>query len=360
MIRCAEAVLDGHPDKFCDIIADRIVGEAQAFEIDACVQVELGVWSDQIWLSGGITTNNRFELDIRELIIETGLEIGLNINNHIDVTQYKIADHICRNQNDPVEFANYYTDQCIAIGWAGFNHKTRYLPPEQYLVHRIREVLSKVVKSDSGHQLSGEGPDGKILVRLRENWGGEEFNLEHILITLQHQSDTPLHTLKEHIRELLYETCQIIKSNDDRWITDMEDITITINPNGEFVAGGSDSDNGQTGRKLVMDYYGPRVPIGGGALSGKSIAYIDRSAAYAARELAIKAVQQGESECQVQLNYAPGIDEPLDVYISSGNRNLLENFDFFKSAINERYHILSLGKLGSGTHFYDDTLLWNQ
>ena len=42
-----------------------------------------------------------------------------------------------------------------------------------------------------------------------------------------------------------------------------------LNPNGPLLNGGSDGDNGQTGRKLVMDYYGPRVPIGGGALYGK-------------------------------------------------------------------------------------------
>jgi S-adenosylmethionine synthetase len=31
------------------------------------------------------------------------------------------------------------------------------------------------------------------------------------------------------------------------------------------------SDNGQTGRKLVMDFDGPRIPVGGGALSGKQL-----------------------------------------------------------------------------------------
>ena len=38
-----------------------------------------------------------------------------------------------------------------------------------------------------------------------------------------------------------------------------EDIELLINPNGPLLNGGSDGDNGQTGRKLVMDYYGPRV-----------------------------------------------------------------------------------------------------
>ena len=34
-----------------------------------------------------------------------------------------------------------------------------------------------------------------------------------------------------------------------------------------------------------MDFYGPRVPIGGGALSGKHLIHIDRIGAYAAREV---------------------------------------------------------------------------
>ena len=64
-----------------------------------------------------------------------------------------------------------------------------------------------------------------------------------------------------------------------------------VNPNGPLVEAGSDGDNGQTGRKLVMDFYGPRVPIGGGALSGKHLTHIDRIGAYAAREAAVRAVR---------------------------------------------------------------------
>jgi S-adenosylmethionine synthetase len=62
-----------------------------------------------------------------------------------------------------------------------------------------------------------------------------------------------------------------------------------------------------------MDYYGPRVPIGGGALSGKDLSHIDRAAAYAAREAALTAVVTGALTCKVVLSYAPNLDEPLDV-----------------------------------------------
>ena len=92
---------------------------------------------------------------------------------------------------------------------------------------------------------------------------------------------------------------------DRRWRSDWRDVAVMVNPNGPLVEAGSDGDNGQTGRKLVMDFYGPRVPIGGGALSGKHLTRIDRIGAYAAREAAVRAVRSGANECLVRLAYAP-------------------------------------------------------
>ena len=86
-----------------------------------------------------------------------------------------------------------------------------------------------------------------------------------------------------------------------------------LNPNGPLLNGGSDGDNGQTGRKLVMDYYGPRVPLGGGALYGKDPTHVDRVGARLAREMALQEVRAGADECLVRLTYAPGVDEPIDV-----------------------------------------------
>ncbi len=90
-----------------------------------------------------------------------------------------------------------------------------------------------------------------------------------------------------------------------------------LNPNGPLLNGGSDGDNGQTGRKLVMDYYGPRIPIGGGALYGKDPSHIDRVGARQAREMALREVRNGAGECMVRLTYAPGVPEPIDVTTES-------------------------------------------
>jgi hypothetical protein len=42
-----------------------------------------------------------------------------------------------------------------------------------------------------------------------------------------------------------------------------------INYTGDWDIGGFDADTGLSGRKIVIDNYGPTVPVGGGSFSGK-------------------------------------------------------------------------------------------
>jgi len=51
MIRTSEAVLRGHPDKFCDQIADRILYHAYERDPEAYGQIEVAAWSDQVFLT---------------------------------------------------------------------------------------------------------------------------------------------------------------------------------------------------------------------------------------------------------------------------------------------------------------------
>lgn len=83
-----------------------------------------------------------------------------------------------------------------------------------------------------------------------------------------------------------------------------------------FVRGGPMNDNGQTGRKLVCDYYGPRVPLGGGALSGKDPWRLDRAGAFRARQIALAIVDTGfVSDALVTFAWAPGEQRPSHVQI---------------------------------------------
>ena len=80
-----------------------------------------------------------------------------------------------------------------------------------------------------------------------------------------------------------------------------------MNGAGAFEVGGPEGDNGLSGKKLVMDAYGPRVPIGGGAWSGKDFFKADRAGGMHARRLAKFVVRLGlASEARVTLGWFPG------------------------------------------------------
>jgi S-adenosylmethionine synthetase len=92
----------------------------------------------------------------------------------------------------------------------------------------------------------------------------------------------------------------------------IDGVNIHCNPAGDWTQGGFDADAGVTGRKLVVDNYGPRVPIGGGAFSGKDSSKVDRSAAYMARNIAVDLLKENNAEeVFVYLAYAIGYDKPV-------------------------------------------------
>merc|ERR1711869_193727 len=91
-----------------------------------------------------------------------------------------------------------------------------------------------------------------------------------------------------------------------------------INPSGKFIIGGPQGDAGLTGRKIIIDTYGGWGAHGGGAFSGKDPTKVDRSAAYACRQMAKSLVDAGLCKrCLVQLSYAIGVAHPLSVNIDT-------------------------------------------
>jgi len=356
MIRFAEAVLQGHPDKLSDMIADRMIEAAYQFDDEAYGQVEVSVWSDHIFLSGATVARKPFDIDVRDLVVQVGKQIGYTKDNYIDVEKYSIDDRVCKIIDDPRQWTHSVNDQAICIGWAGYDLKTHFLPPEQFLAHTFRQALIDALTQGD---LKGEGPDGKLLVHIKEHASG--FELEHVLCTLQQKPSTHILDLTRHVARVLHDAYLRLQGVDARWTRSWKDIEVLINPNGPLINGGSDGDNGQTGRKLVMDYYGPRVPIGGGALSGKDFSHIDRAGAYAARSAAVKAVCSGAKSCQVTLTYAPNCDVPLDVcYDMEGRGEQLAVNEFQHSAIKRLTQgFYDAGNLGSGCHFFAPELPWN-
>ena len=308
MIRLSEFVLPGHPDKFCDAVADAVIALCYRADPEAYGQVEVAVWSDQVWLSGGICTRRPLARSLRQIVVDTGLAIGYVPGNHIDATRYQVGSTVCQRVEDPRPWSQQCNDQAIVIGWAGYDAKTGYLPPEHFLARAFGQALARACR---GGVLAGQGPDGKLLVRMREE--GRRWTLEHVLVTLQSRAGADFLVVCGGIAATLQESYLRLQAADGRWVAPWDEVELLLNPNGPLVCAGSDGDNGQTGRKLVMDYYGPRVPIGGGALAGKHLTHIDRLGAIMARRAALETVRSGAQSCTIRLAYAPNCDQPLEL-----------------------------------------------
>jgi S-adenosylmethionine synthetase len=101
-----------------------------------------------------------------------------------------------------------------------------------------------------------------------------------IVISTQHSEDISTEALRKALVEKI---CKVVipkKYLDSETIYHMQ-------PSGRFIIGGPQGDAGVTGRKIIVDTYGGWGAHGGGAFSGKDWSKVDRSAAYAARWVAV-------------------------------------------------------------------------
>jgi S-adenosylmethionine synthetase len=142
MIRVSEMVLPGHPDKFCDQVADAVIAACVAVDADAYGQVEVSTWSDHVWLSGGICTRRPLPQTLESLVVEAGLAAGYGADNWIDPRRYRVTSTVCQQVGDPTRWSARVNDQSIVLGWAGYDPRTHYLPPEHFLAHVLREALT--------------------------------------------------------------------------------------------------------------------------------------------------------------------------------------------------------------------------
>jgi S-adenosylmethionine synthetase len=125
-----------------------------------------------------------------------------------------------------------------------------------------------------------------------------------------------------------------------------------INPAGEWEMGGFDADSGLSGRKIVIDNYGPEIGIGGGSFSGKDFTKVDRSAAYMARRIAVDLLQKhGARKVRAKLAYAIGKIAPVMAVASiDGKNEQITGYDLSPRGI---YEFLQLGKVK-----FSETATW--
>jgi len=329
----------GHPDKVADQISDAILDHCLTADPKSRVACETMVTTDLCVVSGEITTTadlSRVVVDgiIRKTIKEIGYtdpRIGFaadtcQINIHLHAQSGNIA------QGVDVGGAG---DQGMMFGFA-CKETTSLMPLPIYLSHRLIENHAKLRENG---ELKFLRPDAKSQVTVEYEGDGTPNRIHTVVLSTQHDESVMttkdgvewfsddarqqildkliVPTLKAERPDLLKGKFQIIAPGSPAKDYG-EAILCHINPTGCFLVGGPHGDCGLTGRKIIVDTYGGRGRHGGGAFSGKDPTKVDRSAAYMARYVAKNIVAAGLAlECEVQLSYAIGYPDPLNVWVNT-------------------------------------------
>ncbi len=304
-LRTAEFVLPGHPDKLSDAIADAIVQRAMQLERRALVGVEVALHRDAVFIDGRVACKGAQDIDFPALVQQVYRSAGYDGTFAPAPEAVRVSTDLCLGPlwKGEAEFREVADDQSIVTGHACSLPGTGMLPVEHALVRHLAIRLSELRRQRSN---PGLGPDAKLIVVLLESGCGSRWTLERVSVSQQHAADWNPVKGRRLIDGRLREAARAFAARVPGLVIP-DSFPLQLNDAGDFVEGGPHGDNGLSGKKLVCDFYGPRVPIGGGAMSGKDLWKADRAGPLIARDLAIAGVQRlGLPECTVTLVICPG------------------------------------------------------
>ena len=318
----AENILPGHPDRVCDAIAETIVAYACSEDSEALVGVEVALHRSLVVVTGRVAGTVsvlaldewpvRLDQEILEQIVADAFTTAgytgrwthpVNVMSDLDVGGLSPEERAIRGFSD---------DQTIATGYADPDGP-RMLPVEAYAARCTKDALA-ATRAAHPHLL---GPDGKVLVTF-EDTGGRPA-LTAVNVAIQHAAGVEYGTLHDLVLPGVLDALDEISvwadpALDGDWFR--------LNGIGDFTCGGPMGDNGLSGKKLVVDFYGPRVPIGGGAICGKDVHKPDRVGALRARQVARLLAAATGQQTHVELGWLPGLEAPdrLSARLGDGRR----------------------------------------
>ena len=287
MIRTAECVSPMHPDKMCDRISDTLLDIHLIHDPNSRVAIETCGGNGLVYVTGEVTseykiTDEEIESVVKDITTDDSLKVITNINTQSP----EIAQGVDTGGAG---------DQGIMIGYA-CNENDEYLPEEYFLSRELNKHIFSKFPNDGKTQVTMNGNSLRVVVSFCK-----APTKELIKLTMEYFQDFPQYSIEE----------------------------LHCNPAGDWNIGGFTADAGLTGRKLAVDNYGPRVPLGGGAFSGKDSTKVDRSAAYMARRIAVDILEDRTAqEVIVQLAYAIGYNEPLQASaVVDGHHEFIKGYD---------------------------------
>ena len=332
----SESVSEGHPDKVADQISDALVDQFLAYDENAHCAIESFVTTGQVVIMGEVRSN--VYIDLQTIARKTINQIGYTKSEYqfdgnscgVLTAIHEQSDDIDRGVSREKEEDQGAGDQGMMFGYAT-NETENYMPVTLDLAQLIMRVLADIRKE--GKQMTYLRPDSKSQVTVEYSEEGIPQRIDTIVVSTQHDEfDTDdermLDKIKDDVLNILMPRVKAEIHSEKVLALFGDDIKYFVNPTGKFVIGGPHGDTGLTGRKIIVDTYGGKGAHGGGAFSGKDPSKVDRSAAYAARHIAKNMVAAGVAdEMLVQVSYAIGVAEPVNIYVNTYGRSRVQMSD---------------------------------
>lgn len=332
----SESVSEGHPDKVSDQISDALVDQFLAYDDEAHCAIETFVTTGQVVIMGEVRSNSY--IDLQTIARNTIKSIGYTKSEYqfdgdscgVLTAIHEQSEDINRGVSREEADEQGAGDQGMMFGYAT-NETENYMPLSLDLAHLLMSTLAEIRKE--GKEMTYLRPDSKSQVTVEYADDGQPQRIDTIVVSTQHDDfgpddDQMLARIKADVLNVLMPRVKAQIKSPKVLALFNDDIKYFVNPTGKFVIGGPHGDTGLTGRKIIVDTYGGKGAHGGGAFSGKDPSKVDRSAAYAARHIAKNMVAAGVAdEMLVQVSYAIGVAEPVNIYVNTYGRSKVQLTD---------------------------------
>ena len=309
----SESVTKGHPDKVADQISDAILDALLLSDPYSRSAVETTVEEGRCHIMGEVTT--KADVDFESVARRTIRDIGYTspLLGFSDQSEISVSIH-AQSPDIAMGVDNLGAgDQGMMFGYA--TDETEELMPLSLMLSR--SLSDRLTDLREKGECLWMRPDGKSQITLLYE-DGRIKAIDTVVVSVHHREDIELQDLRREVMEkvILPVLPSSLLSSDTRYF---------INPTGRFVLGGPAADTGLTGRKIIVDTYGGHAHHGGGAFSGKDSTKVDRSASYAARNIASTIVSaHAAKKAEVQLAYAIGVKEPVSIHVDTFGTSSLD------------------------------------
>lgn len=283
MLKTAEAVSLGHPDKIADYISSYILD--RLIEQDPLVKyaVEVMIKNNTVILGGEVQGHlcpDDLSAYVRAALREIGYDeryARLWGKNAVDINRIRVIDLIGQQSdeiNQGVTRQGGWGDQGVFVGYAcqGPGHTSK----EVYLARRLNQALYELAR-----QSENLGLDIKTQITLADDGHIQTAIAAVPMIHPEDLTSLIIETLGEFPRQII------------------------VNGTGAYQMHSSVADCGITGRKLACDFYSTACPIGGGSPWTKDASKADLTLNLYARRLAMAYLKDND-ECFVYLSSCIG------------------------------------------------------